>query len=266
MKYEIIKFIDGEFELNVNVSPQEDTVWLNAKELAFLFDRDESVINKHIRKIYKDGELERETTEAKNAFMLNGREYYTKYYNLDVVFSLGSKVKSQRGILFRKWARRILKEYLIHGFAINEKRCIECNNRISQLEIKYHELKEKEQKQLFIQPGDELKSYAAIEKFLLSAKQEILIIDNYFGRDFDSVLSKINVEKTIITNVNNKKIDTNNNYRVIKVNEFHDRYIIVDDVCFHFGSSIGELGDKISHAIKLTDLEVIRVLKKFKNR
>ena len=71
MKYEIIKFIDGEFELDVNVSPEEDTVWLNAKELAFLFDRDESVINKHIRNIYKEGELDRETTEAKNAFMLN---------------------------------------------------------------------------------------------------------------------------------------------------------------------------------------------------
>ena len=104
MKYEIIKFIDGEFELDVNVSPEEDTVWLNAKELAFLFDWDESVINKHIRNIYKEGELDRETTEAKNAFMLNGREYYTKYYNLDIVFSLGSKVKSERGIIFRKWA------------------------------------------------------------------------------------------------------------------------------------------------------------------
>ena len=266
MKYEIIKFIDGEFELDVNVSPEEDTVWLNAKELAFLFDRDESVINKHIRNIYKEGELDRETTEAKNAFMLNGREYYTKYYNLDIVFSLGSKVKSQRGVIFRKWARRILKEYLIRGYSLNEKRCIACNNRLNELELKYHELKEMEQKQLLFQPGDELKGYAAIERFLSSAKQEIVIIDNYFGKDFDSVLAKIHVEKTIVTNIKNKKIDTNENYRVIKLNEFHDRYIIVDDVCFHFGSSIGEIGGKISHAIKLLDPDVIQILKNLKNR
>ena len=266
MKYEIIKFVDGEFELNVNVSPEEDTVWLNAKELAFLFDRDESVINKHIRKIYKEGELDEETTEAKNAFMLNGREYYTKYYNLDVVFSLGAKVKSERGILFRKWARKILKEYMIKGYTINEIRCLECKNRISELELNIQRLKEREQNQLLLQPGEELKSFAAIERFLQSAKKEILIIDNYFGKDFDSVLEKINVEKTIITNINNKKIETCSLYKVIKTNEFHDRYIIVDNNCFHFGSSIGDLGTKISHSTRISDASVIQMLKRIKEK
>lgn len=108
-KFEVLTFKDGDFSLPVNVSPTEDTVWLSADDIGNLFERDTSVINKHIRNIYSEEELLEISTQAKNASMINGREYITKLYNLDVIISVGYRVKSQRGIIFRKWATTILK-------------------------------------------------------------------------------------------------------------------------------------------------------------
>ncbi|MCQ2754961.1 MAG: virulence RhuM family protein [bacterium] len=116
---------DGEFELDVNVSPEEDTVWLSADGISKLFERDASVINKHIRNIYSEGELLEISTEAKNASMLNGREYITKLYSLDVIISVGYRVKSQRGIIFRKWATSILR-----NFIFQKNPCVQCKEKI----------------------------------------------------------------------------------------------------------------------------------------
>ena len=119
-KYEIVKFIDGKLELEVNVSPKEETVWMSLDEIALLFDRDRSVIGKHIRKIYIDNELDKNVTWAKNARVLdNGRVYQIDIYNLDVIIAVGYKVNSKRGTIFRKWANKVLKEYLLKGYVID---------------------------------------------------------------------------------------------------------------------------------------------------
>ena len=117
-KYEVIKFKDNEFEMNVNVSPNEDTVWLTIEQIALLFERDRSVISKHIRNVFIESEL----IEKRNVHFLHiaNSDKPVKMYSLDVIISVGYRVKSQRGVLFRKWANSVLKQYLINGYAINE--------------------------------------------------------------------------------------------------------------------------------------------------
>ncbi len=122
----IIIYKDGELELPVEVTPDKETVWLRAEEMADLFERDRSVIQRHIKNIFKENELDQTSTCAKFAQVKNeGKravERTFNYYNLDMIISVGYRVKSQRGIAFRKWATSILKEYIVQGYAVNEKR------------------------------------------------------------------------------------------------------------------------------------------------
>ena len=115
---------------DVNVSPNEDAVWLSKDDMSILFQRDRSVISRHIANIYKEGELEEKSTCAKNAHVTSfkrQREYENYLYNLDLIISAGYRVKSKNGIIFRRWTNRILKEYLLKGYAINEKRTLITN-------------------------------------------------------------------------------------------------------------------------------------------
>ena len=112
--YDIVKFIDKEFELEVNVSPKEETVWLSLDEMSALFERDRSVIGKHIRKIYQEKELDENRTRAKNARHLeDGRIFQVDVYNLDVIIAVGYRVNSKRGTLFRQWANKVHDSYII---------------------------------------------------------------------------------------------------------------------------------------------------------
>ena len=124
MKNEVIIYKDGELELPVEVTPDQETVWLNRSQLAILFDRDVKTIGKHINNALKE-ELDTSTV-AKFATVQNesGRKVQRsiEYYNLDMIISVGYRVKSQRGIAFRKWATSILKEYIIQGYVVNNKR------------------------------------------------------------------------------------------------------------------------------------------------
>lgn len=133
-KKEVIKFVNGNLELDVTVSPDNETVWLNRHQIAALFDRDVKTISKHINNAFKE-ELSRDQGVAKFATPCNhGRNpghiqtQMIEYFNLDVIISVGYRVKSPNGIIFRKWANSVLKEYMLKGYAINKKR-IEVLNR-----------------------------------------------------------------------------------------------------------------------------------------
>ena len=107
----------------VNVTFEADTVWLSLDQMAELFQRDKSVISRHIRNIFADGELVRDSVVAKNATTASdGKRYQVEYYNLDVIISVGYRVKSQRGVQFRIWASGIIKEYMKKGFALDDQR------------------------------------------------------------------------------------------------------------------------------------------------
>jgi hypothetical protein len=113
-KFDLVRFTDNDFELDVRADSENETVWLTQEDMVFLFKRDKSVISRHIRNIFTEGELEKDRVVAKNATTASdGKTYEVIFYNLDVVISVEYRTKSQRGILFRKWANKVLKEYLI---------------------------------------------------------------------------------------------------------------------------------------------------------
>ena len=117
----IIIYKDGELELPVEVTPDKETVWINRKQMADLFDRDVKTIGKHINNALKE-ELDSSVVAKFETTASDGKTYKVDYYNLDMIISVGYRVKSQRGIAFRKWATSILKEYIVQGYAVNEKR------------------------------------------------------------------------------------------------------------------------------------------------
>ncbi len=112
---------DGKTEINVQLD--NETVWLNLNQMVELFERDKSVISRHINNIFKEEELVKKSVVAKNATTASdGKTYNVDYYNLDVIISIGYRIKSKRGTQFRIWANKVLKDYLIKGYALNEKR------------------------------------------------------------------------------------------------------------------------------------------------
>ena len=130
-KFEILKFVDNDFELDVNVSRVEDTVWLNQDEIALLFDKAKSTINEHIKNILKE-ELDEDTVMRKfgKTELSSVNTKPINYYNLDLILAVGYRVNSKRGIEFRRWANKVLKEYLIQGYSINNKKLEKLNKVI----------------------------------------------------------------------------------------------------------------------------------------
>lgn len=125
---EIVVFKDNEIELNVNLSTEENTVWLNANQMALLFDKDEKTIRKHINNVFRDKELDENNNTQKMRVV--GVKQLVSFYTLDVIISVGYRVKSQRGIIFRQWANKVLKQYLLQGYVVNEKRLQALNKTV----------------------------------------------------------------------------------------------------------------------------------------
>ena len=268
-KYEIVKFVDEEVKLDVNISPLEKTIWINIEQMSVLFERDRSVISKHIKNIFLEGELLEDSVCAFFAHTANdGKVYNVKYYNLDVVISVGYRVKSKRGVLFRQWASNIIQDYLIKGYAINEERSLVTNEnyvrlinkvesldeRVSNIENNYKP-QEFKNSQLFFY-GQLYDAYTLIQSLFESANNEIIIIDNYVDRSILDrlVVKKHNVQVIIYTSINSKllgrDINTfNSQYGGLDVRyttNVHDRYIIIDqNKIYHLGHSIKDLGKKI---------------------
>ena len=133
-KYELVKFIDDELELEVSVSPKEETIWMTQEGIALLFGKSKSTINEHIKNILnyefdrdevvrKFGKTELSTIKTKPVY----------FYNLDLILAIGYRVNSKRGIIFRKWATKVLRDYLIKGYVINEERSLVTNKNYVRL-------------------------------------------------------------------------------------------------------------------------------------
>ena len=134
--YELIKFEDGDFSLDVKVSPNEDTVWLSQSDMARLFDVSKDNIGLHIKNILNDDELDESTTEESSVVQIEGNRKVIrriKIYNLDMIIAVGYRVNSKRGTMFRRWANTILKQYLLNGYAINENRVVVSNENYIEL-------------------------------------------------------------------------------------------------------------------------------------
>ena len=127
-KFDLVRFTDNDFELDVRADSKNETVWLTQDEMAMLFDVDRTRITRHINNIIEDGELNRKSNVRKTHFANSDRP--VNLYSLDMIISVGYRVNSKRGILFRKWANRVLKDYLIQGYALNQKRLENLNKTI----------------------------------------------------------------------------------------------------------------------------------------
>ncbi len=271
-KYELIKFEDGDFSLDVSVSPNEDTVWLTKDDISTLFSRDRTVISRHIKNIYKEKELNESTSCAKIARQVGNQIHHTTFYNLDVIISVGYRVKSPRGTLFRKWANSILKQYLLKGYVINEERCLSCTsniislqNKMNSIESKIKDMEEsiyKEKSKAFFE-GEIVESYTFIRHIFFLSKKEIIITDSYADKYLLSMLKDIKVKITIITSstsyLSKEKIPDNINIIHKKI---HGRYIFIDDkLVYALDNSFNNIGKEKFIIMKLEDITKEMLLK-----
>ena len=269
--YETVKFNNDSVEIDVTVSTLEDTVWLSQEHMALLFNVNVPAVNKHIKNIISENELDVGSTVSKMEIVRYEGNRRVKrninIYNLDMIISVGYKVNSVEGIKFRRWANKVLKEYLLKGYIINEERSLVTNenyvrliNKVESLDERVSNI-EKEYKpkgfknsQLFFD-GEFYDAYTLIQSLFESANKEIIIIDNYTDRTILDrlVVKKSNVQVTIYTSINSillaKDINAfNNQYGGLDVRyttNVHDRYIIIDqNKLYHLGHSIKDLGKK----------------------
>ncbi len=248
--------------IKLEVRIEDESVWLNRHQMAALFGRDIKTIGKHINNALKE-ELENLPVVAKFATTASdGKTYSIEYYNLDMILSVGYRIKSQRGIQFRQWANRVLKEYLLKGYAINQ--------RIGRIEsrMESHEamLAEHTKKiDFFIKAslppiegiffdGQVFDAHNFASDLIRSARHRILLIDNYIDDTLLKLLDKRdnNVEATIYTRQISQALQTdielhNTQYHPIEVLTFqnsHDRFLLIDDTVYHIGASLKDLGKK----------------------
>ncbi|MDA3884514.1 MAG: RhuM family protein [Candidatus Delongbacteria bacterium] len=261
MKNEIIIYQRDELTSRIDVRIEAESVWLNLKQITELFDRDKSVISRHISNVFKECELEKALVVAKYATTATDRKtYQIEYYNLDVIISVGYRVKSKQGTQFRIWANKILKNYLLKGYVLNnimnriEDNVESLSKRVNKIDLQIQtELPPKQG--IFFQ-GQVFDAYKFVSDIFRSAKRSILIIDNYID---DTVLihltkAKKNIDIKILTSriPENLKLDLKKyekQHFKIEVRVFkksHDRFIITDnEVVYHFGASLKDLGNKL---------------------
>ena len=285
MKNEIILYQPNELNARIEVRIEDETVWLNRNQIATLFGRDVKTIGKHINNVFKEGELIKElvvakfaTTTQHGAIKGKTQTKNVAYYNLDVIISVGYRVKSKQGTQFRIWANSILKDYLLKGYALN--------NRMNRIEDNMQKLTEKvETIDLQIQAnlppnqgifynGQVFDAYAFVSDLIRSAQKEIILIDNYID---DTVLTHFtkrnkNIKFSIFTQKISKQLQLdikkhNEQYPSISIQTFkqaHDRFLVIDQKeIYHFGASLKDLGKKW-FAFSKMDSASVSILTKIK--
>ena len=286
--YDLVRYENGEITIDVNVSPTEDTVWLNQNEIARLYKTTRENITMHINNIYEENELEiNRTCKDSLQVQIEGKrkiERMIKYYNLDMIISIGYRVNTKRGIEFRRWATSVLKNYLLNGYSINEKRCLECSDNIISLSNKVEYLlgktKAYEERLLDLEKpadifsdklfyeGEIYDAYSFIKNIFLKAKEKIIIIDGYVDITVLDMLKSMNVSITIYTFPSAKltkqdinKFKQNHTLEVNRTKIIHDRFIIIDDEIYSCGSSIKDVGKKRFVMCKITSFKELELLK-----
>lgn len=275
-KNEIILYQPGELAEHIEVRLDDDTVWLNRNQIATLFGRDIKTIGKHINNVFSEGELDKNMVVAKFATTtkhgaIDGKTQttLTEHYNLDVIISVGYRVKSKQGTQFRIWATNVLRAYLLKGYALNQ--------RIDRIENNYENLS-KEVKQISLQlktqelptqgiffDGQIFDAYTFASDLIKKAKKEIILIDNYIDETTLTHLSKKannvkvqlftkSISKTLTLDVK-KANEQFGNFEVKELKSSHDRFLIIDQKeLYHLGASLKDLGKKWFAFSKLEEM------------
>ena len=264
MKNEIVLYQSDELPEHIEVRLDEDTVWLTLNQISQLFNRDKSVISRHLTNIFKEGELKLEATVAKNATVQIEAGRTVKrdidYYNLDAILSVGYRVNSKQGTQFRIWATNVLRDYLLKGYAFSQRMDrIENNfqelsnevNKIS-LQLKTQELPN----QGIFFDGQIFDAYVFASELIKKAKKEIMLIDNYIDESTLTHLAKKTeeVKVTLFTKLVSKQLlldlqkaneQYHNSFELKELKNSHDRFLILDGKeLYHLGASLKDLGKK----------------------
>ena len=257
---------DESFKLEVRM--ENETVWLTQAQIAELFERDRTVITKHINNVFKEKELE----EKSNVQFLHiaNSDKPVKYFSLDVIISVGYRVKSIRGTQFRQWANRVLKDYLLKGYSVNQ-RLNDMGKELAEIKDTLYEHSKKID--FFVRTslppvegiffdGQIFDAYKFATDLIKTARKSLLLIDNYVDESVLLMLSKRNpgVSATIYTQKVTAQLQLdldkhNDQYPPINIRTYrnsHDRFLIVDDIeVYHIGASLKDLGKKMFAFSKL---------------
>ena len=257
--------------VKLEVRLENETVWLTQQQMSELFERDRTVITRHINNIFKENELE----EKSNVHFLHiaNSDKPIKVYSLDVIISVGYRVKSHRGTQFRQWANKVLKEYLLRGYSINQRLMhmeSRIDHRLSEHDIQLKELSNRMDffvrtslppREGIIFDGQIFDAYTLMSDLIWSARSRIIMVDNYID---DSVFIQLDkraegVSATIFTPSISRALRQdlerhNAQYAPIEVKAFrraHDRFLIIDNTVYHVGASFKDLGKKLTAFSKM---------------
>ena len=275
---------DNTIQLEVRL--QNETVWLNQQQMVALFDSTKSNISMHISNIFKEGELQKEATVQDFLTVQNegGRQVTrrVRYYNLDVIISVGYRVKSLRGTQFRQWATKIIKDYMLKGYAVNQ-RLLAMEERIDKKfqAIEQRVSKTEKQVDFFVRTslppveqvffeGEFFAARALLEKLIKTAQKRVIVIDAYVDAATFEILDvrAKGVTADIYSDSEYKSLrDMHNASKGVQpVNTHkwstpsHDRWLIIDESLYHCGHSLKDMGKKLS-AITLMGTSPDTILK-----
>lgn len=272
--------------MKLEVRLENETVWLTQQQIADLFGTKRPAITKHLSNIFKSGELEEESTCSILEHMAadGSRTYSTKYYNLDVILSVGYRVNSVNATMFRRWANQVLKEYLLRGYSVNQ-RLMQIEDRIDRRlsEHDRHLLMLDEKVDFFVRTslppkegilfqGQIFDAHVIISKLVESANTRIVLIDNYVDTTVLTQLDKRKpgVKATIYTQeikpiLRQDLRRHNQQYPEITISLYHgahDRFLIIDETVYHIGASLKDLGKKLFAFSEMTAMTGTELLSK----
>ena len=279
--HNIIIYNNGSLSLDVTISPKEETVWLTQVQISLLFETTVSNISMHIKNILNDNELDSDSViKDFLSTAQDNKQYLVRQYNLDMILAIGYRIKGKRAIEFRKWVSNVLKEYMIKGYAINENRAIVTADNFIRLENEIYSLKNKIEnivkentyiKEKIVFKGEVFDAYELISSIVSKANNKIIIIDPYFDYQSLIFLKKVSPKvdriiyksrySTLSIEEINKFIVQYGKITVVDNNDFHDRFIIIDDKeCYSIGSSLNYAGTKTFGIIKIETKELVEAI------
>ncbi len=264
---EIILYQPNE-TMKLEVRLENETVWLTQQQIADLFGTKRPAITKHLSNIFKSGELDENSVRSiLEHTAADGKIYKTQFYNLDAILSVGYRVNSRNATLFRQWANKVLKEYLLRGYSVNHRLMLMEDRIDRRLSEHDHQLLQLTEKVDFfvrssIQPtegiffdGQIFDAYAFIADLIRKAKRRIVVIDSYID---DSVLVQLSKRNPgVVVDIYDGKISQqlrqdverhNRQYPGVTLhayNKAHDRFLIIDEEVYHIGHSLKDLGKKL---------------------
>lgn len=264
---EIILYQPNE-TMKLDVRVQQETVWLTQQQIAQLFGVKQPAISKHLKNIFDGGELDENSVHSILEYTAaDGKSYQTKFYNLDAILSVGYRVNSRNATLFRQWANKVLKEYLLRGYSVNQRLMLmedRIDRRLSEHDHQLSQLTEKvdffvrsslQPKEGIFFDGQIFDAYAFVADLIRKAKKRIVVIDSYID---DSVLVQLSKRNPGVTvDIYDGKISQqlrqdvarhNAQYPGVTLhayNKAHDRFLIIDEEVYHIGHSLKDLGKKL---------------------